>query len=181
MGQAPTTKKYLDRDVKRAEVQNRCLKWPQTLPSVLAKLAHRRGEPDGPTWKNCRPGRLLPCEEGSGHGGARGRLAGHAGALRGREAAGRRLVCIVAIQRSFRQALSASLRHQLGDLRRKRDTELVTCGSPTASLHWGEGLELGEREGGRARGIRPPCYVVMLRASLRLFPSVLARISPHFH
>lgn len=36
------------------------------------------------------------------------------------------------------------------------DTELVTCGSPTASLPWGEGPEWGEGEGGRARGSCPP-------------------------
>lgn len=36
------------------------------------------------------------------------------------------------------------------------------------------------REGGR-EGAVPPCYMVMLRASLKLFPSVLARRSPHFH
>lgn len=58
------------------------------------------------------------------------------------------------------------------------DTELVTCGSPTASLPWGEGPEWGEGEGGRARGSCPP----MLHGdALKLFPSVLARRSPHFH
>lgn len=44
----------------------------------------------------------LPGKEGRSHRGARGGLAGHAGALRGGDAAaGRRLVCIVAIQRAL--------------------------------------------------------------------------------
>lgn len=80
---------------------------------------------------------LLPGEEGSSHRGARGSLTGHAGALGGRDAAGRRLVRVVAIQRRLGQPLPARLCHQLGDLTRKRDTELVTCGSlpsPRASL-----------------------------------------------
>lgn len=88
----------------------------------------------------------------------RSRLATQEALRGGDAAAGRRLVCIVAIQRASLLGLPARLCHQLGDLTRKTDIELITCGSwhfltTTGSLCFGVDARVQGRWGWGVGGL----------------------------